>query len=363
MNRRQFLERAGVSVSAGVAVAGCSGQDGADATTADPGEATTEPTPTPTPGPQPEFSSSVTWPIAGVGGQPMAVTVDVENTGEGAGEFEATLALSGEEVDRAAVSVDPGETATVTLSHTPASGGIVEVSVAGETETLTVHDNELTFVHKRMNAVETIRVEKDVAERGEIDHGQGAMTWEEDASETIEKNFAAETQYRQIEADVTEGDAAYEVTTDQWVVDGVEYERLRNHTDDTTEYAKRPNDAPHQGTVLDVHGTTTESFLSFEHTDDEYVFVFDPGTVDGAKALADRMVGVGGEKPAEQATDAFLELRYDRTTGRATTAESELTLDGAETYPHLEQTVSRDYVAYGESVDVEVPEEVETNAT
>lgn len=75
-----------------------------------------------------------------------------------------------------------------------------------------------------------------------------------------------------------------------------------------------------------------------------------------------RVIGQGGFLPAERATEAYLEMRYDRRTGRATTTESAFTIEGSDVFPLLEQTVTEEYVAYADPVDVQVPEDVKDNA-
>lgn len=369
MIRRKFLQSTGVSVSAVVALAGCSGQgtdeDGSDDTTTQPATDTPTPgdTPTPTSTPEPSFTSSVTWPPGGVKGQPMEFTIDVENTGDVVGDFDATLTAVDDELEQETVTVEPGERATITLTHVPGMSGTFDASVAGESTTLTVYDNELAFVHEMMAAVETIRIEKEISESGMIDLGEGPTNWAKDASTIVEKNFEADTFYKTEEADLTVADTELAETTEVWVVDGVRYEKKVKHTEGTTEFNKSISEKPHSGTVLDIHGVPTEEFLSFEHTSDEYVFVFDPQTSDEATALMNRVIGSGGFMPAEQATDASLEMRYDKRSGRATGYETEFTLEGADTFPELERTVTDDIVAYDEPVAVEVPDDVKNNAT
>jgi len=156
--------------------------------------------------------------------------------------------------------------------------------------------------------------------------------------------------------------ATLEETVEQWVADGVLYEKKTKHTEGVVEFNKEFTEKPELKTALDIHGTDTETFMRTAHTDTEYVFIFEPGTSDEATALLSRIIAPGGILPAEAATDGYLETRYDRQTGLATTVTLEMTLDGGEVFPELERTVEEDFVAYDESVSVTVPDDVKENA-
>jgi uncharacterized protein YciU (UPF0263 family) len=351
-------------------LAGCSSSDDETATPTDeptetPTETATETpteTETPTQTPEPEFDASTSAPIGGVQGEPVPIDVTVTNTGDGSGEFEATVSSDGSELSSGSVEIAADATETLTFEPTFSTTGKVDVEVAGTPMSLEIFEHPLEFVHAAMQAVDTLVIDEELRERGRIDLGEGPTDWQKDTAATIEKNFEAETFHKKSEDDLVYGTTPLEETIEQWVVDGVFYEKQTKHTEGVVEYNKRFSEKPNVSTVLDIHGTPTEGFLSFPHTAEEYVFVFDPSTTQEATALAERTIGPGGFLPAENATDARLELRYDRGTGRATTVESELTLEGGDVFPELDRSTSQEYGSYGDAVEVSVPDEVKSNA-
>lgn len=365
MRRRVLLASL---IQASVALAGCSStEEDADPT---PGATDTEtetptvsptPTETPTPTPSPEFDVSVGVPVGGVEDEPVPIDVTVTNDGAGAGEYEATLTHDGTDLASETASVEPDGSTTVTIEHAFDETGEYEVTVAGVDATLAIFEHELEFVHAAMKDVDTHVIERSVSEHGLVDIGEGATDWEKDSTVTVETDFVEETRYERSEDALVYGSTDLDETIETWIVDGVLYEKHTKHTEGVVEYDKRFTEEPAAWSALDIHGFDTEGFLGFEHTDDEYVFVFDPSTPEEATALAARTVGEGGLLPAETATDARLELRYDRGTGRATTVDSELTLEGADVFPELERTATEEYGAYGDPVDVTVPDDVAAN--
>jgi hypothetical protein len=349
-----------------VVLAGCSSSDetdtpGAQGPGTDPPTETPTPTASPTPTPTPEFETTVFFPVGGVVGEPVPIEVTVTNAGEGAGEYEARLTHDGSELASETASVDPGESVTITLEHTFSSEATYDVAAAGEEATLSIFEHGLRFVHEAMTNADTLVVERTVTERGMIDIGEGPTNWAKDSTATVEKNYEAETLYEKSEDDLVYGSTDLKETVEKWVVDGVLYEKKTKHTEGSVEYDRRITDRPRAWSALSVHGTDTEAFLGREHTDEEYVFVFDPSTSEEVTALTSRTIGEGGFFPAETATDARLELRYDRGTGRATTVDSELTLEGADVFPELDRSYTDTYGAYGDPVEVTVPDDVEEN--
>lgn len=363
MRRRTAL--ALLSQSAFV-LAGCSSSDeNGDPTETETTTATDTPTETPTKTPTPDydFDTSVAFPPGGVMNDPVQIEVTVTNSGQDAGEFEATLNHDGDDLTSETVRVAPGETATVVLEHAFDRPGEFDVAVAGSEATLVIFEHSLGFVHAAMDAVDTLRIERQISETGVIDLGEGPTDWEQTSTGTVEKNFDGDALYSKREDDIVYGSESIERTTEEWAVDGVVYEKTTNHTDEEVEYIQYSSDRPLTTTALDIHGTDTEGFLSFQDTDDEYVFVFEPETAEEATALAARTIQPGGLRPADAATAARMELRNDRVTGRATTYELDVTLDGAESFPELERSSTDEYVAYGEPIEVSVPDEVRENAS
>lgn len=360
MRRRPLLA---ILPQAALVLAGCSssGENGTPTAT-ETDTPTATPTATPTPTPDYEFETSVSFPLGGVMNDPVQIEVSVTNSGPDAGEFEATLTHDGDDLTSEAVRVGPGEASTVTLQHSFPRAGEFDVAVAGAEATLVIFEHSLGFVHAAMDAVDTLRIERTVHETGVIDLDEGPTEWEQTSTVTVEKNFDEGTLYSKREDDIVYGSEPIERTIEEWATDGVVYEKHTNHTEETVDYVKYSSDRPLTTTALDIHGTDTEPFLSVQETDEEYVFVFEPETAEAATALAARTLQPGGPRPAEAATAARMELRYDRVTGRATTYESDVTLEDAETFPELERSSTDEYVAYGEPVEVSVPDEVRENA-
>lgn len=352
MRRRTLLA---LLPQSAVLLAGCSASEG----DGDPTETATR---TETPTPDTDFDASVAFPRGGVAGDPVRIEVTVSNSGGDAGDYVATLTRDGTDLTSGSARVGPGGSATITLEHAFESAGEYDVAVAGAEATLVIFEHSLAFVHAAMGDVDTLRIEQTVSETGQIDLGEGPTPWELTATGTVGKNFEAETLYTRREDDVVYGSEQIARTIEEWAADGTVYVRRTNHTEESVEYHQYPSERPLTTTALDIHGTDTEAFLSVEDTDDEYVFVFDPATAEEATALASRTIQPGGLRPAEAATEARLELRYDRRTGRAGTYESDLQLTGAESFPELERSVTDEYVAYGEPVDVSVPDDVRENA-
>lgn len=363
MRRRTAL--ALLSQSAFV-LAGCSSPDeNGDPTETESTTATDTPTETPTKTPTPnyDFDTSVAFPPGGVMDDPVQIEVTVSNSGQDAGEFEATLTHDGEDLTSESVRVASGESATVMLEHAFDRPGEFDVAVAGAEATLIIFEHSLGFVHAAMDAVETLRLERQVSETGVIDLGEGPKDWEQTSTVTVEKNFDAGTLYSKREDDIVYGSESIERTIEEWAADGIVYEKTTNHTEGDVEIIQYSSERPLTTTALDIHGTDTEGFLSFEDTDDEYVFVFEPETTEEATALAARTIQPGGLRPAEAATAARMELRYDRVTGQATIYDLDVTLDGAESFPELERSSTDEYVAYGDPVEISVPQEVRENAS
>lgn len=355
MRRRTVLA---VLPQAALVLAGCSSSDG----NGDPTEAPTD-TPTPTPTPDYDFDTSVTFPYGGVMNDPVQIPVTVTNSGQDAGDFEATLTSDGDDLTSETVRVAAGQSTTVTLEYAFNRPGAFDVSVAGSEATIVIFEHSLAFIHAAMDNVDTLRLEREVQETGVIDLGEGPTDWEQTSTVTVEKNFEAATLYSKREDDIVYGSESYERTIEEWATDGVVYEKRTNHTEEEVEYIQYNSGRPLTTTALDIHGTDTEGFLSFQDTDDEYVFVFDPETAEEATALAARTIHSGRLQPAEAATAARMELRYDRMTGRATTYELTVTLEDAESFPELERSSTDEYVAYGDPVEVTVPDEVRENAS
>lgn len=86
-----------------------------------------------------EFTQEATLAWAGVTSDPVAVEVDIRNTGSKEGAHEVTLQANGETVASESVTVAEGEAETITLTHTFKQTGEHRMTVGDEQRTLTVY--------------------------------------------------------------------------------------------------------------------------------------------------------------------------------------------------------------------------------
>ncbi|MDD4250563.1 MAG: CARDB domain-containing protein, partial [Methanosarcina sp.] len=78
-----------------------------------------------------EFSDFSIEPASVEGGDAVAIKVNVENTGNIAGETEVELLINGESVDSETVSLEAGASTVVEFSHTEKEAGAYTVEVGG----------------------------------------------------------------------------------------------------------------------------------------------------------------------------------------------------------------------------------------
>ncbi|MCS7105412.1 MAG: hypothetical protein NZ954_07635 [Thermofilaceae archaeon] len=73
-------------------------------------------------------------------GERVDISLQAANTGGERGSYEVTLTVNGLSVEKRTITLDPGETITVTFSYTPESSGTYVIEVNGLSGTLTVVD-------------------------------------------------------------------------------------------------------------------------------------------------------------------------------------------------------------------------------
>ena len=117
-----------------------------------------EPPATPTPEPQAdlELVSSEVSKKEIEPGDSIEIVVEVTNSGDARGIFQASLQLNGSVYDQKEISIDPGETVEINFSHTFDDEGEYEVSVSSNfIENITVEDPSMS-VDEWMFLVENV---------------------------------------------------------------------------------------------------------------------------------------------------------------------------------------------------------------
>lgn len=328
-------------VVATVVLSGCSALDGGD-------------------GGDGGITESASFPAGGVAGDQVSVEVTVDTVGDAAGESALELRVDGETVDSASVSLDPGESQTVTLTHTFESAGEYDLAVAGEETTLTVYETPRAYVSAAMDDVETERYVENATLDGQAVVDGQARPFHQESSTTARKNLTAETMYEREEQTTEFLGETTEQTTETWVVDGTRYVREVDEDSGETTYTSGPA-AEFDDGDSDFSAEALTEYLSTERTDDRYVFTFEAESSAEATDLW-AAIDENEEIPATAVSSVSLEYRADRRTGRLTEARFEVTLADYQAFSTLDITIRQNVTAYDEPVAVAVPDEVRENA-
>jgi S-layer protein (TIGR01567 family) len=94
-----------------------------------------------------EFSNLVVDPIEVRAGKEAKITVDAENTGNAAGEYNVELIVNETSVDSQKISLGVGESTTVTFKHSEEVPGTYTVKVGGQETTYTVKEKSSILLY------------------------------------------------------------------------------------------------------------------------------------------------------------------------------------------------------------------------
>ena len=94
-----------------------------------------------------EFSNLVIDPIEVSAGKDATITIDAENTGNAAGNYSVELVVNGSSVDSQQISLDVGESTTVTFEHSEEVPGTYTVEVGGQEATYTVKEKSSILLY------------------------------------------------------------------------------------------------------------------------------------------------------------------------------------------------------------------------
>lgn len=302
--------------------------------------------------PSPEFETTVEPTTDQVAiGESYNVTLAVENTGGSDGAHTVTATIAGN-TQTEPITLKPGETGTVTFSHTFTEPGTYSVST-GDNQTTTV-----TVIDPLRQALEN---ETSYATSGELSVTDETMADEERT--TWEARYTAGGDAMNatiIHAGDGVGNSAY--TTRVWTKDGTKFIETQDPTFNRTEYsaydhlydenARFVSPRP----ILEQFGGEPDAV-----TDTDYVYTATPNTTDEREAV---MSAVGGEFAYQFPTATNLEnLSVEVRIDKDTTNLSTITLDTYSTTSWQSQRMhlSVDYHSYGEPVTVTVPDAVREN--
>lgn len=309
---------------------------------------------------QAQFDASVRYPTGGVAGNESVVEIDVENTGEARGQYNATLTADGEQVATESVTLDSGVSTTVSLTHTFEEPGEHTLSVADRNATITVYETPRAFIDAQEDTVETVSYQEDTSFDGTVQSSGRTVETETESAVTVSKNLTAETMYETGTATTT---ARGETSTDSvqtWIVDGVEYSKSVGDNGETT-YDRELSDEFDEGDA-EMGNASLQPYLRTAHTDDEYVFIIEANTSAEATELWRTLTSLQDENieiVTSSEMDALrFEYRYDRQTGHQTREVADVESSGGETFVELDMTITKSSYSYGEQVTVEVPQDV-----
>ncbi|MDY9927327.1 S-layer protein domain-containing protein [Methanosarcina sp.] len=100
-----------------------------------------------------EFSNLVIDPIEVRAGKEATITIDAENTGNAAGEYDVELFVNGSSVDSQQISLDVGESTTVTFEHSEEVPGTYTVKVGGQEATYTVKEKSSMLLYALLTII------------------------------------------------------------------------------------------------------------------------------------------------------------------------------------------------------------------
>ncbi|WP_440946356.1 S-layer protein domain-containing protein [Methanosarcina sp. T3] len=94
-----------------------------------------------------EFSNLVIDPIEVTAGKEATITIDAENTGNAAGEYDVELIVNDSSVDSQQISLDVGQSTTVTFEHIEEVPGTYTVEIEGQEATYTVKEKSSILLY------------------------------------------------------------------------------------------------------------------------------------------------------------------------------------------------------------------------
>ena len=100
-----------------------------------------------------EFSNLVINPIEVKAGKEATITVDAENKGNAAGEYNVELFVNESSVDSQKISLDVGENTTVTFKHAEETPGTYTVKVGGQEATYTVKEKSSMLLYSLIGII------------------------------------------------------------------------------------------------------------------------------------------------------------------------------------------------------------------
>lgn len=303
-----------------------------------------------------DVSTSVRFPRAAVAGDAVQVTVTVENEAESGTTYEAPLEVDGTVVTEETVSLEPGERATLALSHTPDEPGERELVAAGEETVLTVYRDAQTLFEEAEFTTGTRVTERSTVTTGEFIVDGVAYDFDQESSATIRTDFEAETQYSEEETTTTALGETEVETVETWIVDGTAYRRVTDHAEDAVTHDSE--DSTEFEDTADYSDPTVSQHIEVTDTAEQYVFEIGIEDPTDAAAVWEAIAEENEEVPPEAVTRFGLEARVDRQTLRPARTVTELTVEGFEEFSVLEMTVEEEFVEFGVPVSVTVPEEV-----
>ena len=254
-----------------------------------------------------------------------------------------------------------GESTTVSLTHTFETTGDHDLAVGDAETTMRVYDSAFAFTDAEMERVETARIEESGTVEATIPVNGTTLEATADASATVLKNFSAETLYRNETTRTTVLGRTSVERTEEWVVDGTLFARTVAEGGERN-YTREPSDEFEDSDELE--NETILDYLSTDHTDEEYVLVVEPETsAEAAELLESLGEGDSEALPVDSVDEIYFEIRYDRQTGRTTEQVVRFSGEGGESVDSFEFTLRQEYVAFNETVSVEVPDEVRDRAT
>jgi hypothetical protein len=348
MMKRRYLAIVLVAMAAlsGCAALDSGGTDNGDSDTGDTGAAAGE------------FSQDATFAWAGVTGEPVGVEVVVENTGSEEGTNELALKADGETVTSESVTVGAGETETVMLTHAFEETGKYALSVGGSEQTVQVYSSPIASMSGTELERGTRISEERITADGVMVRNGTEFDIQLNETATIRTNYDEQTQYTETETTTNFAGLRFNETSEEWIVNGTAYTRTKSEGE-RSEFGKMRSDE-FSDDDQSLSNPAVLEYLSVEQTDDEYVISFDPEGAEGASEVWGAF-GDGEDIPANSITDLTMEYRIDAELFRPNRLVFNGSFEDYDVFSTLDMTVEQEPVAYGEPVDVEVPEQVREN--
>jgi hypothetical protein len=336
-----------------VALSGCAALDGGD--TDDSGNETKQ-----TDAAAAEFTHEVTFAWAGVAGDPVGVEVTVENTGSEQGTHEATLRTGGETVASKSVTLSEGGTETVMLTHTFEEAGEYSLAVGESETTVDVYQSPMTAISETEFERETRVSEERISADGVMVRNGTEFDIQLNETSTVRTNYDEQTQYTAGETETNFVGITSNETSEEWIVNGTAYTKSQSEGEDQPTYESEPSDEFEDD--QSISNLAVLQYLSVEASDEEYVLRFDPETPEQASEL---WAAFGDDEEISPGSISELTMEYhvDAELFRPSRLVFNASFQEYDVFSTLDMTVVQEPVAYGEPVEVEVPEEVRENTT